>query len=223
MSIRILAIDATTEYGSLALVEDELIVDETAMQSRDGFGHIMFGLLDGMLQRQQWSIDSIDSFAVAFGPGSFTGVRVGLAAVKGFAMATNKTVVCVSNLRAVAWFGTGTVRAAMIDAHREEIYAGVFDDKLQLLGEELVTKPAAWLPGLPEGAELISADAEMLAKHAPHITLAPRVLAGAIGVIATKDFRAGKAIEAAAAEANYVRRSDAEMFTISYRPLRQST
>ena len=69
----------------------------------------------------------------------------------------------------------------MIDAHREEIYAAIYDSELQLLGEELVTKPAAWIAALPEGAELVSADAAMLPGQ---ITLAPRALAGAIGVIA---------------------------------------
>lgn len=222
MSVRILAIDATTEYGSLALVEDGKVRDEIMMQSRDGFGHLMFGLLDGMLRQLNWTLDLIDCFAVAHGPGSFTGVRVGLAAVKGFAAATEKSVVCVSNLRAIAWFGSAPVRAAMIDAHREEIYGGVFDGDLNLIREELVTKPAPWLTTVPAAAEFVSADAEMLAVYTPRITAAPRALAGAIGIIAASDFKAGRAIEAAAAEANYVRRSDAEMFTISYRPLKQS-
>ena len=222
MSVRILAIDATTEYGSLALVEDGEVREEVTMQSRDGFGHLMFGLLDEMLRKLDWKLDSIDCFAVAHGPGSFTGVRVGLAAVKGFAAAAGKKIVCVSNLRAIASFGSAPVRGAMIDAHRNEIYGGVYDGDLNPIGEELVTKPAPWLESVPQGAQFVSADAEMLAVYTAMITQAPRALAGAIGVIATKDFLAGKSIEAAAAEANYVRRSDAEMFTISYRPLKQS-
>ena len=105
----------------------------------------------------------------------------------------------------------------------EEIYGGVFDGDLNPMSEELVTKPAPWLTAVPAGAEFVSADADMLLVYTPQITKAPRALAGAIGVIASKDFEAGKAIEAAAAGANYVRRSDAEMFTISYRPLKRST
>jgi len=218
MSVRILAIDATTEFGSLALVEDGLVCQEVVMQSRDGFGHMMFGLMQQMLEKQQWTLDSVDCFAVAHGPGSFTGVRVGLAAVKGFAAAMSKKVVCVSNLRAIASYGSKPLRAAMIDAHREEVYAGLFDSELNLIGEEIVTKPAPWVAAVPQESEFISAEAELLAG----ITVAPRALAGAIGVIAARDYEKGKAIEAAVAEANYVRRSDAEMFTISYRPLKQS-
>ena len=153
----------------------------------------MFGLMEAMLRKQNWVLDSVDCFAVAHGPGSFTGVRVGLAAVKGFAAATGKKVVCVSNLRAVAWFGSAPVRAAMIDAHREEIYGGVYNSGLNPIGEELVTKPAPWLESVPQGTEFISADAEMLAIYTPQITMAPRALAGAIGVIATADFKAGNA------------------------------
>ena len=229
MTVRILAIDLTSEYGSLALVEENISlpygrgsVTEVNIQSKDGYSHVMFEPLDALLRHRGWALDSIDCFAVAHGPGSFTGVRVGLAAAKGFAAATSKPVVCVSNLRAVASFGTAPIRAAIIDAHREEIYAGVFDADLNPIGEELVVKPAQWLETIPQGAEFVSADAAMFAAWAPVITTAPRALAGAIGRIAARELQAGRAIEAAAADANYVRRSDAEMFVNSYRPLKQS-
>ncbi len=208
--IRILAIDLTSENGSLALIVDGQVLDEVVLQSKDGYGHVMFPPIDELLRAHQWTLDSIDCFAVAYGPGSFTGVRVGVAAAKGFAAATSKPIVCVSNLRAIASFGTAPVRAAILDAHREEIFCGLYDGELNPLSEELVTKLGPWLETIPKGAEVVSAET------------APRALAGAVGRIAAKDFKEGKAIEAAAAEANYVRRSDAEMFVSSYRPLLQS-
>lgn len=222
MNARILAIDLTNENGSIALVENGRVVNEAAIESKDGYGHVMFQAIDSLLNGQHWTLDSIDCFAVAHGPGSFTGVRVGVAAAKGFAAAMSKPVVCVSNLRAIAAYGSGPVRAAMIDAHREEIYGGVFDGALNPLTEELVIKRGPWLEMVPEGAEFISANAELFAGWVPQITTAPRALAGAVGRIAAMDLDAGKAIEAAAAETNYVRRSDAEMFVSSYRPLVQS-
>ena len=222
MRVRILAIDLTSENGSLALVEDAKVLDEIVIQSKDGYGHVMFPPLDELLRAHEWTLDSIDCFAVAYGPGSFTGVRVGVAAAKGFAAATSKQIVCVSNLRAIASYGSAPVRAAIIDAHREEIFGGVYDAGLNPLAEELVTKPGPWLETIPPGAEFVSAEAEKFAAWAPRVTLAPRALAGAVGRIAAKDFKAGKAIEAAAADANYVRRSDAEMFVSSYRPLQQN-
>ena len=218
MTVRILAIDLTSEYGSLALVDDDRVLDEMAIQSKDG-GHMMFEPIDALLRNNGWPLNSIDCFAVAHGPGSFTGVRVGVAAAKGFAAAMGKPIVCVSNLRAVASYGSAPVRAAILDAHREEIYGGVYNADLDLIGEELAIKPAVWLESLPEGAEFVSPEMAMFAAWAPQLTIAPRALAGAIGRIAARDFKAGKAIGPAAADANYVRRSDAEMFVSSYRPL----
>ena len=222
MSVRILAMDLTSENGSFALLEDTHVLAEIVIQSKDGYGHVMFQPLDELLRAYRWTLDSIDCFAVAYGPGSFTGVRVGVAAAKGFAAATSKPIVCVSNLRAIASYGSAPVRAAIIDAHREEIFGGVYDSELNSLSEELVTKPGQWLETIPKDAEFISADADKCTAWAPHITIAPRALAGAVGRIAAEDFKSGKAIEAAAAEANYVRRSDAEMFVSSYRPLVQN-
>ena len=219
MTVRILAIDLTSEYGSLALVDDDRVLDEVVIQSKDGYSHVMFDPIDALLRNNGWPLNSIDCFAVAHGPGSFTGVRVGVAAAKGFAAAMGKPIVCVSNLRAVASYGSAPVRAAILDAHREEIYGGVYNADLDLIGEELAIKPAVWLESLPEGAEFVSAETAMFAAWAPQLTIAPRALAGAIGRIAARDFKAGIAIEAAAADANYVRRSDAEMFVSSYRPL----
>jgi tRNA threonylcarbamoyladenosine biosynthesis protein TsaB len=202
--------DLTSEHGSLALVEDGQVLGEVVVQSKDGYGHVMFPPLTELLGAHQWTLDSIDCFAVAHGPGSFTGVRVGVAAAKGFAAATSKPIVCVSNLRAIASFGSAPMRVAILDAHREEVFCGLYDGDLNLLSEELVTKPGPWLETIPEGAEIVRAET------------VPQALAGAVGRIAAKDFKAGKTIEAAAAEANYVRRSDAEMFVSSYRPLLQS-
>ena len=229
MTVRILAIDLTSECGSLALVSeprasasDLPYVVEVAIQSKDGFSHVMFDPIHALLRNNGWPLNSIDCFAVAHGPGSFTGVRVGVAAAKGFAAAMGKPIICVSNLRAIASYGSSPVRAAILDAHREQIYGGVYNADLDLIGEELVIKPAAWLESLPKGIEFVSAETVMFAAWAPKITIAPRALAGAIGRIAARDFKAGKAIDPAAADANYVRRSDAEMFVSSYRPLQQN-
>ena len=99
---RILAIDTTSDFGSLALVESGVALEEVLMHSVDGFGHILFPCMDQLLARNGWPLDSVDGFAAASGPGSFTGVRVGLAAIKGLADVLNKPLAAVSNLRAIA-------------------------------------------------------------------------------------------------------------------------
>ena len=194
--MKILSIDTTSELGSIAITDDERVIEETLLQSGDGFAHVLFGEIENLLARNNLKLADIEGFASASGPGTFTGVRVGLTAAKGLAEGTSRKVVAVSNLRAMAYFGTGELRAAVIDARRGEIYGAVYNAALEPVREEVVMKNDAWLASLPEGYELLSF---------------PRALAGAVGVIAAREFAAGRAFDPAGVDANYVRRSDAEM------------
>ena len=197
----ILSIDTTSEFGSIALTEAHVVVEEVALHAPDGFGHVLFEHLERLLEKNGIKVHQMECFAAASGPGSFTGVRVGLAAAKGLAEAAGKRVVAVSNLRALAFFGTAPLRATVIDARRGEVYAAVYNHLLELAMPEVVVKYDHWLAALPvRDCELISTIA------------APRALAAAIGRIAWDDFRAGRASDPAGIDANYVRRSDAELF-----------
>ena len=216
---RLLALDTTTEFGGLALAEDGDVVEELPLHSPDGFAHILFGHLDRLLRRHGWRIQEVDCFAAAAGPGSFTGVRVGLAAVKGLAEANGKPVVGVSNLQAVSWFGTAPRRAAVLDARRGEIYGAVYDAELRLVQPEKLLRFPDWLAQLPEGdLEFVSTDfgpfrvaLDGTRFADARVTEAPRCLAGAVARIAVLRFMAGEAVGAAEVDANYVRRSDAEL------------
>jgi tRNA threonylcarbamoyladenosine biosynthesis protein TsaB len=196
----ILSIDTTSEFGSIALTEANVVVEEIALHAPEGFGHVLFGHIEELLDRNGTTVHQMECFAAASGPGSFTGVRVGLTAAKGLAEATGKRMVAVSNLRALASFGTAPLRATVIDARRGEIYGAVYNSQLELVMPEVVTKLDAWLPTLPPGCELISS-----------ITT-PRALAAAIGHIAWDEFTLGRSSDLAEVDANYVRRSDAELF-----------
>jgi tRNA threonylcarbamoyladenosine biosynthesis protein TsaB len=215
---RILAIDTTTEFGSLALVEAERVLEEVLLHAADGFGHVLWQHLERLLARHGWATAQVDCFAAAAGPGSFTGVRVGLAAVKGLAEAHGKPVVAVSNLAAIAWFGAAPLRATVVDARRGEIYGAVYGAALELVAPEVVTRFPEWLASLPEGElEFVSTDfapfrAALAGTRFSSLPVreAPRALAGAIGLIAAARLRNGRAQDPAAIDANYVRRSDAE-------------
>jgi tRNA threonylcarbamoyladenosine biosynthesis protein TsaB len=217
---RILALDTTSEYGSLALVDDGKAIAEESLHSTEGFSRILFPQLSELLERNLWKVDGIDCFAAAAGPGSFTGVRVGLAAVKGLAEALGKPVVAVSNLQAVASFGSAALRAAVIDARRGQIYGAVYNPALELVAPEVVARFSEWLATLPPGElEFVSTDFDPFRpalagtpfEHTP-VREAPRTLAAAIGRLATARLRAGQALDPAQIDANYVRRSDAELF-----------
>jgi len=208
---RILALDTTADFGSLALVENGRVLEELPIHSSDGFSHVLWQHLDPLLRRHEWLLSDVDCFAAAAGPGSFTGVRVGLTAMKALADVEGKLAVGVSNLRAIATFGSAPLRAAILDARRGEIYAAAYDAEGTLDGDETVSPLATFLASLPAGvAECVSQSPDVFQSAlAPRIvTAAPRALAGAIGLIAERM----PWLDPVAVDANYVRRSDAELF-----------
>ena len=220
MSELILAVDTTHEFGSLALLDGTEVMEEVLLHAPEGFGQILFERIGQLLERQRRKTHDVDCFAAASGPGSFTGVRIGLACVKGLAEATGKSAVAVSNLKALATFGSGRLRGVVLDARRGEVYGAVYGTHGEVLLPETVRTFAAWLQTLPEGdIEFISTDFSPFAGaltgtrfDKARIVTAPRALAAAVGRIACERLRAGQAVDPAAIHANYVRRSDAELF-----------
>jgi tRNA threonylcarbamoyladenosine biosynthesis protein TsaB len=220
----ILAVDTTHEFGSLALLQGTEVLEEVLLHSPEGFGQILFERLAQLLERQGRKVQDVDCFAAASGPGSFTGVRIGLACVKGLAEATGKPVAAVSNLEALATFGTAEMRAVVLDARRGEIYGAVYNGRSEAILPETVMPFTAWLRTMPAGEiEFISTDFSPFAAalvgtrfEKAWIVTAPRSLAAAVGRIACERWRAGRAADPAAIDANYVRRSDAELFWKEY-------
>ncbi len=207
---QILAVDTTHEHGSIALDEDVAPIDAPS-----GFAHVLYPHLRSLLGRHGLGVDDIDCFAAAAGPGSFTGVRVGLACIKGLAEAAGKPAVAVSNLQALARFGSAPLRAVLIDARRGQIYGAVYDAAGRIVVPEAVVTLADWLAALPAAdLEFIASDFTPFGNAlppAPRVT-AGHVLAGAVARIAAERLAHGEVGDPAALDANYVRRSDAELF-----------
>ena len=198
MNPLVLALDTTHEHGSIALARGAELLEELSLHAPDGFAHVIYGHLAALLERHGVKASEVECFASASGPGSFTGVRVGLACIKGLAEAVGKPAVAVSDLQALASLGRGPLRAPMIDARRGEIYGAVYDAAGALVVPEVVARFDEWRKTLPEGAEIT--------ELTPEVTLA-----AAIARIAADRYRRGEACDPAALDANYVRRSDAEL------------
>jgi tRNA threonylcarbamoyladenosine biosynthesis protein TsaB len=137
--------------------------------------------------------------------------------VKGLAEATSRKVITVSNLQALAWHGSRPLRGVVLDARRGEIYGGVYDHHLRLVQEEMVAQLPAWVASLPRGElEIVTqglppdgAIATALGDY--RLVQAPKALAGSIARIAFDRLLSGEVLDAAQVDANYVRRSDAEL------------
>ena len=208
--MRILAIDATSNFGSLALHEEGTTVEEMPLHSTEGFSQVLFTHIEQLLRRHEWPVSSIDLFAAASGPGSFTGVRVGLTAVKGLADALGKGAVGVSNLQALASLGTRRIRGVVMDARRGEIYAAVYNEGLEIVAPEVVIPFGHWLQTAPPMDEIISPDFSAFRANFPLDIpiIEQRTLAAAIARIG----ETMRPCDPALVDANYVRRSDAELF-----------
>ncbi len=207
-----LAVDTASEYGSAAIRADGRLLAETELHSREGFAHLIFEAIERCRKDAGVDLAAIDCFAAGAGPGSFTGVRVALSAVKAFAEALGKPAFAISNLRALSVFGArSTPRAVLLDARRTEVYSAVYGPDLALLVEESVGPLATFLESLGdrEACEFIAPIGTVLPIG---FTGAARALAAAIAHCAELDMQTGVRFDAASLDANYVRRSDAELF-----------
>ncbi len=126
--MKLLAVDSTGPNGSIALLDDDELAGFAGFMTRRGHAQKLLPELDRLFDRIDSSLDAVEAFAVAAGPGSFTGLRIGLASVEGLAFATGRPVVGVSTLEATAYrhrSHAGLI-ASVIDARRGEIFGALF-------------------------------------------------------------------------------------------------
>jgi len=129
--MRVLALDTTTRAGSVALVEDDRILGVSDGDATRTHAERLPGEILAMADRHHVAMSEVDVFAVASGPGSFTGLRIGIATIQGLALATRRPVVAVSALDALAHGASidlevGSLIAAWMDAHRGEVFAALY-------------------------------------------------------------------------------------------------
>jgi tRNA threonylcarbamoyladenosine biosynthesis protein TsaB len=204
-----LALDTAATIGSIALADARGVIAEARLEAPGGFGQVLFAEIEALLTRAKVRLADIELYAAASGPGSFTGVRIGLAAIKGLAEVAGKPAVGISNLEALAQFGSAGLRAPVIDARRGDVFAALFAGD----GAEVI--PASVLPFREfvalvgdRSVEYISADFD----PGVPVTSAPVELAATIARLAIARCVSGALCDPATIEANYVRRSDAEVF-----------
>ncbi|HLV64511.1 MAG TPA: tRNA (adenosine(37)-N6)-threonylcarbamoyltransferase complex dimerization subunit type 1 TsaB [Polyangiaceae bacterium] len=145
--MRVLALETSTRRGSAALLEGSRVLATAEHEELNAHAERMLGLVEGLLERCGWSRASIERVAVGTGPGSFVGLRVGIALAQGLALGLDVPVVGVSSLRAMA----GAVpdarrepRLALLDARRNEVFAAAYAaDGRELLAPRAVARASA--------------------------------------------------------------------------------
>lgn len=178
--MKVLGLDTSTLTSGIAVVDDDRVLAEARHDASGRTADLLIAI-DAACRRAGVAPTELDAVAIGAGPGSFTGLRIGMATAKGVAFAARRPLWAVSSLAALARDATvelaqhqrlpllDGVVAAVLDARRGEVFAGVYDATTHALrGEERVLAPAelaAWVAGLAGGAPIAYAG-DALAAHA---------------------------------------------------------
>lgn len=216
----ILAADTSGKKGSIALVRFDNDKHETVeVVAIEGgtFSAQLIPQLAALLEKHGLSKHDIDGFAVTSGPGSFTGLRVGLAAIKALAEVLQKPIAVVSLLEVLARSASQDDRRviSVLDAGRGEIYVGKFEveaSHITCIGEEV--RAISEFAAGTNGEDVITPDAKLadvLTHSGLNPVLVPQPRADAIARLGFEKIQAGETVSPEVLDATYIRRSDAEI------------
>lgn len=235
----ILAVDTSTRVGSAAVLRDGQVLAEVSGYEETPYSMRLFRDIALLQDRANFRLDQIDVFAVATGPGSFTGLRVGLTAVKAWAEVHGKPIAAVSGLEAIAAESLAGKTlsesnshfiAPFLDARRGQLFGAIYwrgpGDKpgLALARDESILSVDEFLELVkgkssqsPQRVELVSPTPDLLpATRVREVLAGARIvevsaaLAPAIGRLGFERVKRGDLVDSIRLDANYVRRSDAE-------------
>lgn len=227
--MRVLAIDTSSELGTAAVVVDGVVSASIASRVQSQHGETLLPLLDQLLKLAHLRVEEIDLLAVGLGPGSFTGVRIGVATAKGLSLARGTEMVGVTTSRVLARAASGDVRAIVIDAKKDEVFVAAYrahdDGTLTQLLADVHGSPsdvAAQLAALSAKEGPLTLLGSALLPHGatfqaflPSASFLPQVFSAPKGEIlaleAAEAFAAGGAHDPSALVPLYVRGADAKL------------
>ena len=122
--MKLLALDSSGLVASVAILDGETLVAEYTLNYKKTHSQTLLPMLDEIVKMTQTELSEMDAIAVAAGPGSFTGLRIGSATAKGLGLALNKPIISVPTLEGIAcnFYGTDAIICPMMDARRQQVY-----------------------------------------------------------------------------------------------------
>jgi tRNA threonylcarbamoyladenosine biosynthesis protein TsaB len=223
--MRILGIDSSTPGCSVALLNNDTIVAERIADPKPSYSKYLLQMVDQVLNEGNSRLDDVDGFAVTIGPGSFTGLRIGVSLLKGFVLATEKPFVGINSLEALAC----TLDApkypvcTALDARKSEVYAAVYEsqkDGLLPLIKESALSPEALCKKIKTPMLFIGIGVERyrevfkesLGKRFIEPETPPRFsTAAGTALLASRQFEQNKQFDLNLLKINYIRKSEAEL------------
>lgn len=216
--MRVLAVDTSTMAGGVALLEDDRVVGESLLDVRTTHSERLMIAVDRALADVGWRAESVDGLAAAVGPGSFTGLRIGLAVIKGLALALGRPIAAVPTLDAMAAALPWASRPVcpVLHARKGEVFTCLYRwdgltmrrewDYVALSPEALAARLGEPVIGVGDGAALVPSS---------RMTLAPPMRRGApaavVAWLGAERLRRGETVGAADLVPLYLRPSEAEL------------
>jgi len=224
--MKVLALETSTRVGSAAILEDEKLLYEIVHGGKESHSRKILPSVRMILEAAGVALEEIDGFAVGIGPGSFTGLRIGLGAVKGLAFSFGRPLIGVSSLEALAMNlrGSPYILCPMLDARKGEVYAALYrfgrNGHLVRLAKEAVLAPERLLKGMKSEKIVFLGDGALLYRELIMQTMKNRAIfvqdllsypsAASVGLLALGRFKEGRFDDINALEPRYLRVSDAE-------------
>lgn len=225
--MRILAMDSSSLVASVAVLEDDILMAEYTMNYKKTHSQTLLPMIDEVANMIELDLQTIDAIAISKGPGSFTGLRIGSATVKGLGLALNKPIVSVPTVDAMAYnlWGCADIIVPIMDARRNQVYTGIYTfegNELRVLREQCAIAIEELLADLNMrgGKVIFLGDGVLVFKEKiaelltvpyefapPHMN---RQRAGAVGSLAEIYYKQGRIETAAEHKPDYLRPSQAE-------------
>ena len=225
--MKILGLDSSGIVASVAVVEDDALVAEYTVNYKKTHSQTLLPMLDEIVKMTELDLGSIDAIAVAAGPGSFTGLRIGSATAKGLGLALKKPLIAVPTVEGLAYnlYDTQGIICPIMDARRKQVYTGIYcfedhrlkvlEDQMAIPMEELITRlnergqSVVFLgDGVPVFRDLIQEKLKVPFSFAPaHVN---KQRASAVAALGMEYYREGKIQTAMEHVPDYLRVSQAE-------------
>ena len=224
--MRILALDSSGLVATVAIVEDDQTIAEYTVNYKKTHSQTLLPMLDEIVKMTEFDLSTVDAIAVAGGPGSFTGLRIGSATAKGLGLALNKPLIHIPTVDGMAYnlFGCTGLICPMMDARRNQVYTGIYrfeqefeivEEQMAIAVQELIEKLNAYGEkvtflgdGVPVYAKQLEEGLKVPYSFAPaHVN---RQRAAAVGTLGMRYFAEDKTETAREHQPDYLRVSQAE-------------
>ena len=232
--MKIIALDSSGLVASAAVIEDQTLIAEYNIQYKKTHSQTLLPMLDELRKMVELDLDTIDAIALAKGPGSFTGLRIGSATAKGLGLAMNKPIIEIPTLDGLACnlYGTDKLICPIMDARRNQVYTGIYefvkrnDTPVSYKLSSLLPQCAVSIEEIAERCNSFGREVIFLGDGVPVFEekltelmkvpygFAPahmnRQRAAAFGILAADYYKEGKVVNAADHAPEYLRLSQAE-------------